>query len=203
MKQQIALCFLVFILAFAPSCSFSQEKVSEKQIDELFEAWDSQKTPGMGIGIVSQGELIFKKGYGMANLEHDIPISPTSVFDIASVSKQFTGLAIGMLIERGELSEEEDIHKYLPDFPDYGHTITVGNLLHHTSGIRDWPTLMLAAGYQFDDVLSFDHLISMIYRQKELNFIPGDEEVYSNSNYNLLVQILEVVTGRPCLLIQT
>lgn len=190
--------FLLVFTILVSGLSFdilAQKEVSSKQIDKLFKTWDKTNSPGMGIGIISKGELIFAKGYGMANLEHDIPITPTSVFDIASLSKQFTGMAIGMLIQEGKISTEDDIRKYLPDFPEYGHTIKVDNLLHHTSGIRDWPTLLLAAGYQFDDVISFDHILSVIYSQKELNFIPGAEYVYSNSNYNLLVQIMEKVTG--------
>ncbi len=189
------LVLLVGILIGLPFTAQNQQFVNESQIDEIFESWNSDRSPGLAVGIVSKGEVILLKGYGMANLEYDQPITSASVFDIASLSKQFTGMAIRMLVEEGKLSVEDDIHKYLPDFPDYGYTITIAHLLHHTSGIRDWPTLMMAAGYQFDDVLSFNHIISMIYSQKELNFVPGDEYVYSNSNYNLLVQILEKVTG--------
>lgn len=182
------------IIAGSFSCH-SQEMVEEAQIDEAFMAWDDPNIPGMAVGVVSKGKMIFSKGYGSANLEHNIPISPASIFDIASVSKQFAGIAIAMLIKEGKLSEDDDIKKYLPDLPDYGHTITVGNLLHHTSGLRDWPTLLIAAGYMMEDVISFDLILSLIYAQKELNFVPGEEYVYSNSNYSLLVQIHEKITG--------
>jgi len=188
--------FLVLsILLLLSSSCFSQNTVKPSRIDKIFKVWDQDNAPGMAVGIVKDGELIFAKGYGMANLEHDIPIASNSVFDIASVSKQFCGMAIGMLIQEGKLSENDDIRKHLPDFPDYGKTITVGNLLHHTSGIRDWPTLLYAAGFQFDDAISFNHLVKLIYAQKELSFETGSENVYSNSNYTLLVRILEEITG--------
>jgi len=195
MKMSKFFLLALSLLLISSSVSLSQKTVDQDQIDKIFKPWDKDNSPGVAVGIVEKGELIFAKGYGMSNLEHNIPIKPNSVFDIASVSKQFCGMAIGILIQEGKLTEEDDIRKYLPDFPEYGKPITVGNLLHHTSGIRDWPTLLLAAGFQFDDVISFDHLVNIIYNQKELSFETGSESVYSNSNYTLLVRILEVITG--------
>jgi CubicO group peptidase (beta-lactamase class C family) len=107
---------------------------------------DNQKSPGAAVVIVRNGEVLLSKGYGMANLEHRIPVTSSTVFDIASVSKQFAGMAVAMLIEQGKLSLEDDVRKYIPELPDFGHTITIYHLLHHTSGLRDWPGTLALAG---------------------------------------------------------
>lgn len=140
--------------------------------------------------------MIFKKGYGLANLEYDIPITPASVFDIASVSKQFTGFAISALIQQGKLSPGDDIHKYLPDMPQFAQPITVGNLIHHTSGLRDWPEALHAAGWRWDEAFAWEDIMRMIKKQHDLDFVPGSQYQYSNTGYNLLAAIVEKITGK-------
>ena len=131
----------------------------------------------------------------MANLEYDIPIVPTTIFDIASVSKQFAGFAIATLLHEGKLSLDDDIRMHLPDVPDFGTKITIRHLVHHTSGLRDWVQSLVIAGGQMDDVISFKHILKMVRRQKELNFEPGTAFLYSNTGYNLLAEIVEKITG--------
>lgn len=164
-------------------------------VDTLFEPMNNPDTPGAAVLVIRDGTVLHRKGYGSANLEHQIPITPTSVFDIASVSKQFTGMAISMLVEKGMVDPDADIRDYIPELPDFGRTVTVRHLVHHTSGIRDWPGTLAVAGWRMDDVISFDQILAMAYRQKELNFNPGERYLYSNTGYNLLAEVVARVTG--------
>src|SRR6185312_6459891 len=131
------------------------------------------------------------------NLEYDQPITPTTVFDIASVSKQFCGFAISTLIQEGKISPDDDIHKYLPWVPQFGKTITVRNLIHHTSGLRDWPEALHAAGWRWDEAFRYEDIIRMVGKQRELDFDPGSKYQYSNTGYNLLAEIVTKVSGKP------
>ena len=166
----------------------------EAKVDQLFAEWDRSDSPGAALAVTRDGEIIYKQGYGMANLEYDIPITTTTTFELASTSKQFTAFAIAMLLHKGKLSLDDDIQKYLPDVPDFGSTITIRHLLHHTSGIRDYIQLFVLAGVRLDDVVSLKDVLKMVKRQKALNFEPGSEFLYSNTGYNLLAAIIEVVT---------
>ena len=167
----------------------------EAKVDQLFAEWNKPNSPGAALAVVKDGGIVYKQSYGMANLEYDIPITTTTIFDIASVSKQFAAFAIATLSYEEKLSLDDDIRMYLPDVPDFGVTITVRHLLHHTSGLRDWVQSLVIAGDLMDDVISFKHILKMIRHQKALNFEPGTEFLYSNSGYNLLAEIVETVTG--------
>ncbi len=167
----------------------------EAKVDRVFAEWDKPDSPGAALSVVKDREIIYKRGYGIANLEYDIPIAPTTVFDIASVSKQFAGFAIATLLHEGKLSLDDDIRMHLPDVPDFGTKITIRHLVHHTSGLRDWVQALVIAGGEMDDVISFKHILKMVRRQKELNFEPGTAFLYSNTGYNLLAEIVEKITG--------
>ena len=167
----------------------------EVKVDQLFAEWDKPDSPGAALAVTRDSEIIYKQGYGMANLEYDIPITTATIFDIASVSKQFAAFAIATLAHDGKLSLDADIRTYLPDLPDFGNIITIRHLLHHTSGLRDWVQSLVIAGDMMDDVISFKHILKMARHQKTLNFEPGAEFLYSNTGYNLLAEIVEAVTG--------
>lgn len=170
---------------------------SAGNVDELFLPWDRPTTPGAAVVVVKDGAVVYRGGFGSANLEYGIPITPSTVFDIASVSKQFAGLAIAMLVEEGRVSLDADIREYLPDMPDFGNTVTVRHLVHHTSGLRDWTAALPIAGWRFEDVISFEDILDMVRHQRDLNFEPGAEYSYSNTGYNLLAEIVTRVTGVP------
>ena len=131
----------------------------------------------------------------MANLEHEIRITPSTVFPLASVSKQFTAFAIAMLADRGKLSLDDDVREYLPEVPDFGRPITLRHLIHHTSGLRDSVELLLMAGYEFRDVYSRSRYWNLISNQRDLNFDPGTKFEYSNTGYFLLAEVVERVSG--------
>ncbi len=167
----------------------------EAKVDQLFAEWNNPDTPGAALAVTRDGETIYTQGYGTANLEYDIPITPTTIFDIASVSKQFAAFAIATLAHEGKLSLDDDIRAHLSDLPDFGNTITIRHLLHHTSGLRDWVQSLVIAGVAMEDVISFKHILKMARHQKALNFEPGEAYLYSNTGYNLLAEIVEKVTG--------
>ncbi len=165
-----------------------------EQVDELFTVWDTNNTPGAAVAIVKDGAIIYKKGYGMANLEYDIPITPSTIFHIASISKQFTVFSILLLEKQGKLSLDDDIRKYIPEVPDFGKTITLNHLASHTSGLRDQWELLSMAGWRMDDVITKEHILKLISKQTELNFNPGDEYAYCNTGFTLLAEVVSRIT---------
>lgn len=163
-------------------------------LDSLFASWNKPSSPGAAVGVVYQGKLIYAKGFGEADVETGAPITPETVFHVASVSKQFTAYAIVLLAQEGKLSLDDDIHKYLPEVLDFGKTITIRHLIHHTSGLRDQWNLLAMAGWQLDDVITKEHIFNLVKRQKELNFEPGSTFAYCNTGYTLLAEIVARVS---------
>jgi len=198
MKESLFKSRLLWVFLFAAfilSVAFAEEKTDK--VDKLFARWYSTVSPGAALAIVKDGKIIYKRGYGMANLEHNTPITTTSVFRIGSTSKQFTAASIAILAKEGKISLDDDIRKYIPEMPEYQRLITVRNLVHHTSGIRDYTSLLSLAGYRPDaDCPTIEETIEILARQKNLNFPPGEEYSYSNSGYFLLSVIVERASGK-------
>ena len=186
--------FLLLALVF-PAPARAQFPANPK-VDKIFAEWDKKDSPGCALGVLQNGKFIYERGYGMANLDYDIPNSPRLVYYVGSDSKQFTAASIALLALDGKISLDDDIRKYVPEMPDYGTPITIRHLVHHTSGIRDQYVLMTLGGLRMEDVFSDSEAIALIARQKELNFKPGDDYLYSNSGYFLLGQIVKRVTGK-------
>ncbi|MBK8282600.1 MAG: serine hydrolase [Saprospiraceae bacterium] len=191
------LLFFISSLVFSISV-FSQSLPDSiiKRIDNLYTKWNSSTSPGCAVGIIRNDSLIFAKGYGIANIENEIPITAKTIFYMASVSKQFTGYCIVLLARQGKLKLDEDIHVYLPWAPDFGKIITVRNLLNHTRGIRDDIHLSAISGIGYEGMLTQDLALNIIKRQRSLNFSPGEKYSYSNSNYVLLSEIVKAVSGK-------
>lgn len=194
-KKYLFTC-LILICAVAQISAQSVPDSIRKKIDALFKKWDNNNSPGYAVGVVRNDSLVFAKGYGMANLEYNIPITPETIFHMASVSKQFTAFSIVLLARQGKLNLDDDIHKYLPWFPDLKVKITVHNLLNHTSGIRDQWQLLAIAGTRLHDVITQDQIIKILSKQRALNFNPGEEWSYSNSGYTMLAEIVRAVSGK-------
>ncbi|HQR02369.1 MAG TPA: serine hydrolase domain-containing protein, partial [Ferruginibacter sp.] len=192
MIRQIVL--LVFLLS--SSLVYSQSPgLAAQKIDSIFSVYTRQ-TPGAAIAIVKDGKIVFTKGYGMADLEQGKPITPQTVFNIASVSKQFTAFAIYLLENEGKLSFEDDIRKFFPELPVYNKPIRIRHLLSHTSGLRDQWALLALAGWRQDDVFTTEQILRLLARQKELNYSPGTTFSYCNSGYTLLAEIVRRVSGK-------
>ncbi|HEY0612269.1 MAG TPA: serine hydrolase domain-containing protein [Chitinophaga sp.] len=167
-----------------------------KKLDQLFARWNRPNSPGCAVGIIRNDSLIFSKGYGMANLEYDIPNTPATIYHMASVSKQFTAFSIVLLARQGRLKLDDDVRRYLPWFPDLKEKITIRHLLHHTSGIRDQWQLLATAGTRLDDVITQDQIIRILSRQRALNSKPGEKFNYCNSGYTMMAEIVKAVTGQ-------
>jgi CubicO group peptidase (beta-lactamase class C family) len=168
----------------------------ERAVDHLFVQWAGSGTPGASIAVIENGKIIYSKGYGSANLEYGVPNTPATVFHLASVSKQFTAFAIYLLAQDGKLSLDDDVRKYIPKLHDFGKVITIRQLLHHTSGMRDQWYLLALAGWRLDDEITDDDVARLLFQQTELNFTPGDRFLYSNSGYTLLAMVVKQVSGK-------
>ncbi len=166
------------------------------KIDSLFHECSKHGSPGYALGIVNNGKIVYKCGYGMANLEHEIPISSRSVFDIGSTSKQFVAFCIAILEKKGKLSLDEPVQKYMPEIRSYRYPVTIRHLIHHVSGIRDYLTLMDLAGMRYENEYPQDEIVGLISKQRDLNFRPGSEFLYCNSGYLLLGEIIKRVAGK-------
>lgn len=167
-----------------------------QRVDSVFAMYTRPLSPGCALGVMHDGQLVYAKGYGLSDLQHSVPITPSSVFHVASISKQFTAFAILLLQRDGKLSLDDDIRKYLPPVPDFGHVITIRHLIHHTSGLRDQWQLLSLAGWRADDPKSERDILWLVSRQRALNFVPGAEHLYSNTGFTLLGTIVRRVSGQ-------
>jgi len=181
----------------APAGDTTVSRGLHEQVDKVFAKWDSTVSPGCALSVIKDGQIIYKRGYGMADLDHDIPISPETVFHVASISKQFTAAAILLLAQERKLSLDDDVRKYITELPDFGTPITIRHLIYHTSGLRDQWSLLGLAGWRYSlDLITDDDVLELMSRQKELNFKPGEKHIYCNTGYTLLAQIVKRVSGQ-------
>ena len=163
---------------------------SAQKVDQLFAAFDQPGSPGCSVGVSRNGSFVYKRSFGYASLELGVPLTPESVFYVASVSKQFTAASVVLAAEQGYLSLDDDLRKYLPELPDYGHAVTLRQMLHQTSGFRDFFDLIALSGGNPAEIGSSTDILKLIVRQKGLNNLPGAEWNYSNSNYFLLAEVV-------------
>jgi CubicO group peptidase (beta-lactamase class C family) len=182
----LLLSFVITALLVGTPVYAQTDKIAE--VDQVF-SFATAETPGCAVGVSQNGKTIVNRAYGLAEVERKLPLSQSSLFDIGSTQKQFTAAAVLLLVEDGRLSLSDDIRKYLPELPDYGHKITVDNLITHTGGIRDW-TGMLPLAPEGTDVLS------LIMHQRGLNSVPGEEWSYSSSGFELAKEIVARVSKR-------
>jgi CubicO group peptidase (beta-lactamase class C family) len=167
-----------------------------KQVDTVFTKWDRPDSPGCALGVYRGGQIVYQRGYGMEDLNEDVHITPGTVFHVASMSKQFTAAAVVLLAQQGKLSLDDDVRKYIPELPDFGQKITIRNLVYHTSGLRDQWALLELAGWRYSkDLITDEDVMSMMTRQKELNFKPGERHMYCNTGYTLMGLIVKRVSG--------
>lgn len=164
-------------------------------VDRIFSRWNNS-TPGVAVAVKLGDSVVYRKGYGLADLEHNIPINPESVLESGSVAKQFTAMSILLLANEGKLSLSDDVRKYVPELPVYPTSITIQMLLNHTSGLKDWGSIGGLSGWERTTKIYTQELaLQIMANQKSTNFVPGSEYSYSNSNYSLLVTIVERVSG--------
>ena len=193
----VCLATLAAALGAGLSAGSSPAASGNEAVDAVFEPFTRPGSPGCAVAVYKDGKIAYERGYGLASLEHDLPITPASVFYLGSVSKQFTAFAAALAIKDGRLSADDPIRKHLPELPEYTSKITVRHLLHHTSGLRDYNTLLSIAGRRGDEAFDNATVLRITARQKKLNFEPGSEYLYSNTGYTLLATIVERATKTP------
>jgi CubicO group peptidase (beta-lactamase class C family) len=186
----------MLIASVAAACAGPDEPTTERRVDMLFAERVSPGEPGCAVGVSRGNTVLYTQGYGIANLDYDLPVTPETVFDVGSVTKQFTAASIVLLSLDGALTLDDDVRVHLPELPDYGQPITIRHLLHHTSGIRDYLNLMALGGRDFYAPISHQDIVELMARQSTLNSMPGDRYRYSNTGYMLLATIVDRVTGR-------
>jgi CubicO group peptidase (beta-lactamase class C family) len=168
----------------------------QAEVDKVIAEMINPESAGVTVAVAQENQILFSKGYGLANVEYSIPNSPKTIFHVASLSKQFTAFAIALLVDQKKISLDDDIRKYLPELHDFGTKISVRHLVHHTSGLRDQWNLLALAGWRLDDVITKNQVLRLISHQDELNFKPGDEFSYCNTGYTLMGEIVSRVTGK-------
>jgi len=185
---------LFFVITCHPASAQTWQDTVSK-IEAVFSRYQPNH-PGCMVSIMRNGQLIYSKAWGLADLERKVPLTTGSITEAGSVSKQFTAAAILLLEKQGKLSIDDDVHKYIPELPDYGHPIPLRYLLHHASGIRDWGSVAAIAGWpRGTKAYTNDDALDIIIHQKSLNHSPNEEFLYSNSNYTLLTIIVQRVSG--------
>lgn len=175
----------------------SQSESPAAQADKVFAQFDKPDSPGCALAVIKDAQIVYKRGYGMADLDHDVPIRPDTVFHVASVSKQFTAMAILLLAKQGKLSLDDRVQKYITELREFNQPITIRHLLHHTSGLRDQWNLLIMSGTRLgEDVVKDEDILDLVSRMKELNFKPGEQHLYCNTGYTLLAFIVKRVSGQ-------
>ena len=197
MKRNLLVLFFALILLSPAGLGRAQSSTAadkSAQVDALLAQYTKEGEPGAVVAVIQDGKIVHEKGYGLADLENRTRMGPDTAFDLASVSKQFTAMAVMMLVERGKLSYDDSLSRFFPELPPYSKAITVRQLLNHTSGLPDVLTPdMHRAGYQ----PSSRDLISVLAQRKDADFAPGDRFQYNNTGYVLLALIVEKASGKP------
>jgi len=201
-RSTIILVGLVLLVQCAGVLAQSKDEGSQPdsinaRVDKLFALWNKPESPGCSLAVIKDGSIVYERGYGAADLDHDIPNAPGTVFHVASLSKQFTAMSVLLLAQQGKLSLDDQVRKYIPELGDFGKPLTIRHLLHHTSGLRDQWNLLIMSGWRLsEDVVRDDDVLDLVSRMKALNFNPGAEHLYSNTGYTLLAQIVKRVSGQ-------
>jgi CubicO group peptidase (beta-lactamase class C family) len=187
--------FLNFVFNLSPALAQSLPAVINTRIDSLFTSWNSDKTPGAVITVIKQGEILYQRAYGMADIAKKKPLTPRHQFWVASMAKQFTAMSIALLAEKGKLKLEDDIRKYLPELPALPDTVRIRHLIHHTSGLRDGFTL-IGLTLKGERHYTNRNVLHYLTKQQSLNYKPGDRYEYNNGGYVLLAEIVARASGR-------
>ena len=199
MGQALLIFSHPFVQASAapPPAARSDAPAWVERVDRLFAEWDRPDSPGCALGVIQDGKLVHTRGFGQASLEHSVPITPHTVFDVGSMSKQFTAASIGLLVQDGKLGVEDDIHEWVSELADFGVPVTLDHLMHHTSGLPDYLMLLVAKGWHFTDWTRPADALAVLAGVKQLDFAPGTRFAYSNTNYFLLSLVIERAGGQP------
>ena len=193
-SRKLIRCLLPFVFVVAPASALSAPENTTDKIDTVLQSIYAPSAPGAAVLVYKKGEIILRKGYGLANMALTVPVKPEHRFRLASVTKQFTAIAVLKLVEQGLLDLDADVRTYLPDFPDKGHTITLRHALGHTAGLANYTNndaheATIHINYTLAEIFKF-------FQDDPLTFNPGTNWDYSNSGYVLAAHIMATVTGK-------
>jgi len=191
----LRLCSIALVLLALTAACDDSSRADNAAVDAVFAEWDQPASPGCAIGVAQSSEVIYARGYGYANLDYDIAVTPQSVFDIASLNKQLVAASLNLLELEGKLTLDDDIREWLPELPEFAAPISLRHMLYHTSGLRDYLNLFPLAGRNHYYPISHPQILAMMSRQRALIFAPGDQYLYSNTGYMLLAQVVERASG--------
>ncbi len=197
-KLQLRFCLGLIPLVFVSNMQLTaaQEESLENKIDTILSNWNSTDTPGAAVAYFHGGQMVFKKSYGLANLEHGIAWTTDTVSDLGSVSKQFIGFAMALLAEQGHLTLDDDIRLHLKELPDFGETITIRHLFNHTSRLREIYNTLFMVNRKPGDIIFQEDAQTLVKNQARLQFSPGSQYLYNNTEYMLLADIIEAITDQ-------
>jgi CubicO group peptidase (beta-lactamase class C family) len=192
------LLVILIVVGVGNACNggASTQRVADAEIDALFAEWNTPDSAGCGVGVNRNGTMVFERGYGMANLEQKIPITPATLFDPASIAKPFTALSVMLLAEQGKLSLDDEVWKHVPEWVNRQDRVTIRHLLAHTAGLRDAFLLIELAPPPAPGVDINEHILRTLAGQRGVNFVPSTEFSYNNGGYNLLASIVARVSGQ-------
>lgn len=189
------LAFATTICIASPAVQAAPGSAATREVDALLAPWAQPGKPGAAVAVIKDGSVVYRRGVGLADIQHKAPITPATPFHIASISKQFTAFAIHLLAQDGKLTLDDDVRKHIPELHDFGATITLRQLIHHTSGLRDQWNLLALGGWRLEDVITEDDILRVVTGQRALNAPPGQEHNYSNTGYTLLGVVVKRVSG--------
>jgi len=177
---------ILLFLSIATATSALGADATATKVDQLFAPFAKHDSPGCSVGVVRDSNFVYRKSFGNASLELGVPLTPESVFYMGSVSKQFTAASVVLAAEQGHLALDDDVHKYIPELPDYGRPVTLRQMLHQTSGFRDLFDLISLSGRNPAEIESPADILKLIMRQKRLNNVPGEEWIATPITFSLL-----------------
>jgi CubicO group peptidase (beta-lactamase class C family) len=194
----LGLLAMLILMSLGPSVRGQGVKPPDAagQMDKLFEFWNRLDQPGYAALVIKDARVVYEKTFGLACLEHQAPITPKSIFNVATAAELVTGMAAAMLEAQGRWSLDDDVRKYIPELQDFGVPVTIGHLVHHTSGIRDWQAVSRLAGWGQEDI-TIERVLKAVEAQKRLRFAPGTRTSYSATDYDLLAEAVRRATGKP------
>jgi CubicO group peptidase (beta-lactamase class C family) len=203
MRVPIKLLLVLVLVTAVPMTLAAQvdEPVDEptlaEQMEKLFFEWSRLDRPGGSVAVVHNGEVVFQSSYGLASLEHQVPNSDRTLYDVVALGEPITATAVARLVAEDRLSLADDVHTHLPELPAFDPPLKVQHLVDHTSGLWDWRAAWSLGGGYLEDVITVDHILALLARQPEPLFMPGSRYEHSVSNYTLLAEIVARVTKQP------
>lgn len=188
---------LSIVLSMSLSAQAPQAAPSQSErMDQLFDFWNRLDQPGFAVVVVKEGKVVYQKVFGLACQEHAVAITPGTLFNTATLAQAFVGQAVAMLEKQGRLNLDDDVRKLIPELPEFGAPVKLRHLVYQTSGLRDWLSVLQLTGRDREEI-TIDKVLTVVKAQKRLLFTPGDRFQYTDTNYDLLAEVIKRATKQP------